>query len=236
MKTLFFFFLSIASLAGCAPQSSDFQPSVQADTTKLKGPYQYLALGDSYTIGQSVDTTQSFPYQLKLQLLSRGYLVNNPKIIATTGWTTNDLINGITQARLTQTYDFVTLLIGVNNQYQGLSQADYRTQFVQLLNSAIGFAKGNKLHVFVLSIPDYSVTPFANGLNQANIAAQINQFNYINQDESTKAGVNYLNITDISRMAATDPTLVAIDGLHPSGKMYALWDAQLAPLVVAQLK
>jgi len=236
MKTLFFFFLSIASLAGCAPQSSDFQPSVQADTTKLKGPYQYLALGDSYTIGQSVDSTQSFPYQLKLQLLSRGYLVNNPKIIATTGWTTNDLINGITQARLTQTYDFVTLLIGVNNQYQGLSQADYRTQFVQLLNSAIGFAKGNKLHVFVLSIPDYSVTPFANGLNQANIAAQINQFNSINQDESTKAGVNYLNVTDISRIAATDPTLVAIDGLHPSGKMYALWDVQLAPLVVAQLK
>lgn len=236
MKTLLFFFFSIAGLSGCAPQSADFQPSVQTDTVKLKGPYQYLALGDSYTIGQSVDTSQSFPYQLKQQLLSRGYLLNNPKIIATTGWTTADLINGITQARLTQTYDFVTLLIGVNNQYQGMSQSDYRMQFVQLLNSAISFANGNKLRVFVLSIPDYSVTPFASGLNQANIAAQIDQFNAINKDESTKAGVNYLNITDISRMAATDPSLVAVDGLHPSAKMYALWVAQLAPLIVNQLK
>ena len=117
-----------------------------------------------------------------------------------------------------------------------MSQADYRTQFIQLLNTAIGFANGNKLHVFVISIPDYSVTPFASGSNKAQIAAEIDQFNNINRDESTKAGVNYLYITDISRMAATDPTLIATDGLHPSGKMYQLWVNQLSPMVAAQLK
>jgi len=244
MRTLLLVLFSLASLAGCstrsvAPSVADTQAgstNTQTDTTKLKGAYQYLALGDSYTIGQSVSSLESFPYQLKAQLNQRGYKVTDPAIIAVTGWTTANLINAIQQANLTQKYDFVTLLIGVNNQYQGMSQADYRTQFIQLLNTAIGFANGNKLHVFVISIPDYSVTPFASGSNKAQIAAEIDQFNNINRDESTKAGVNYLYITDISRMAATDPTLIATDGLHPSGKMYQLWVNQLSPMVAAQLK
>jgi lysophospholipase L1-like esterase len=244
MKTLLIVLFSIASLASCSTKS--VEPSVAdnqsgstntpTDTTKLKGAYQYLALGDSYTIGQSVNLSESFPYQLKAQLNQRGYKVTDPTIIAVTGWTTANLINAIQQANLTQKYDFVTLLIGVNNQYQGMSQSDYRTQFVQLLNTAIGFANGNKLHVFVISIPDYSVTPFASGSNKAQIAAGIDQFNNINRDESTKAGVNYLYITDISRMATTDPSLVATDGLHPSGKMYGLWVNQLSPMVAAQFK
>lgn len=236
MKTLLLSLLSLITLVGCSQQPMAFSTPSPTDTTQLKGPYQYLALGDSYTIGQSVNQSESFPYQLKTQLYQRGYKVTDPTIIATTGWTTANLITGIQQANLSGKYDIVTLLIGVNNQYQGMSQSDYRTQFVQLLNTAIAFAKGNKLRVFVISIPDYSVTPFASGSNKAQIAAEIDQFNLINQSESTKAGVNYLYITDISRMAASDPSLITYDGLHPSGKMYGLWMDKLAPLVALQLK
>ncbi|MEO6524728.1 MAG: SGNH/GDSL hydrolase family protein [Mucilaginibacter sp.] len=203
--------------------------------TNLKGPYTYLALGDSYTIGEAVELTNSFPYQLKTSMADKGYGITTPKIIAVTGWTTGDLKNAIAQANITQKYDLVTLLIGVNNQYRGYSQADYRAEFVQLLNTAIGFANGNKLKVFVLSIPDYSVTPFAATSYKAKIANEIDQFNAINKDESLKAGVNYLDITGISRQAAFDTSLIAFDGLHPSAKMYGLWVGQLSTQVVAQL-
>ena len=207
-----------------------------ATTIQSKGQFTYLALGDSYTIGQSVTQDQSFPYQLKADLHSDNYTLLDPNIIAVTGWTTQNLINAINQANLNKKFDIVTLLIGVNNQYQGLREDDYRNDFDQLLTTAIAFANGNKKRVFVLSIPDYSVTPYAIGRNSAVIATQIAQFNSINLYESTKAGVNYLNITDISQRAATDPLLIAIDGLHPSGKMYSLWMSRLAPMVEAQLK
>jgi lysophospholipase L1-like esterase len=238
MKTLCVILFSLATIAGCSRNDMQipFDSSQQANTTTLKGPYTYLALGDSYTIGESVTQAQSFPYQLRDVMANAGYNVTPPKIIATTGWTTANLISAIQQANLTSQYDFVTLLIGVNNQYQGQSQTDYRTQFVQLLNTSIAFAGGNPKKVFVLSIPDYSVTPFAYGSNTAQTASQIDQFNYINATESTKAGVNYLDITGISRKAATDPTLIAPDGLHPSAKMYALWVAPLSAQVVGQLK
>ncbi|RKR85617.1 lysophospholipase L1-like esterase [Mucilaginibacter gracilis] len=206
-----------------------------SNTTPLKGPYTYLALGDSYTIGQSVDIKDPFPYQLQNIMAIKGFNVTTPNIIAVTGWTTGDLKNAIQQAGLNQQFDFVTLLIGVNNQYQGKSQTDYRTDFVQLLTTAIGFAGGNKQKVFVLSIPDYSVTPFAASANKAKIATEIDQFNAINSDESTKAGVNYLDITPISRQAAADASLIASDGLHPSAKMYALWVQQLSVQVAGQL-
>ncbi len=236
MKALLLVLFSVVSLASCDVRPVEFSPlATQTDSTSVKGPYTYLALGDSYTIGQSVTQAESFPYQLKAQLYQKKYNVTDPKIIAVTGWTTADLINAITQAKLTTKYDFVTLLIGVNNQYQGMSQSDYRLQFVQLLNTAISFANGNKLRVFVISIPDYSVTPFASGYDKTKIATEIDQFNAINKDESTKAGVNYLNITDISRMATTDPSLITYDGLHPSGKMYGLWMDRLSPMVAAQL-
>jgi lysophospholipase L1-like esterase len=236
MKTLLLTLFSFVILVSCSqkPLAVPDYNSI-ADTTGLKGPYTYLALGDSYTIGQSVSAAESFPYQLKTQLYNRKYIVTDPNIIAVTGWTTADLINAIQQARLTTKYDIVTLLIGVNNQYQGLGQSDYRTQFVQLLNTAINLANSNKLHVYVISIPDYSVTPFASGSNKAKIALEIDQFNAINKDESAKAGVNYVDITDISRMAAADPSLITYDGLHPSGKMYEQWIDRLVPIVAATL-
>lgn len=241
MKTAFLILFGITGLLSCSKSQTDtlqtFTP-ITDTTTKVtnKNTLQYLTLGDSYTIGQSVDPALSFPYQLKSRLMAQGYTLADPKIIAVTGWTTTDLINAIAQANLTQKYDFVTLLIGVNNQYQGKSQAQYRTEFIQLLNTAIAFTGGNKKRVFVLSIPDYSVTPFAQNSDKAKIASEIDQFNAINLYESNNAGVNYLNITGISRQAATDPTLIATDGLHPSAIMYGLWVTGLTPMIVNNLK
>jgi lysophospholipase L1-like esterase len=190
--------LSITTFSACTKKAPESNASALT----------YLALGDSYTIGESVAQDQSFPYQLTAQLNAQTK-VNAPDIIAVTGWTTNNLINGINNSGLTNnTYDFVTLLIGVNDQYQGLSQDSYKTRFVTLLNTAIKFAKGNKTRVFVISIPDYSVTPYAAGSNTAQIATEIDQFNAINKTESDKVGVHYVNITDISRQAVSDPTSI----------------------------
>ena len=237
MKGTFIILLALTTLIGCNRQAMDIKQTPEQSAsipTDLKGPYTYLALGDSYTIGESVELANSFPYQLKNSMGSKGYSITTPKIIAVTGWTTGDLKSAIAQANLTQKYDVVTLLIGVNNQYRGYSQTDYHTEFVQLLNTAISFANGDKLKVFVLSIPDYSVTPFAATSDKTKIASEIDQFNAINKDESTKAGVNYLDITGISRQAAFDATLIAFDGLHPSAKMYGLWVGQLSTQVATQ--
>jgi len=233
MKALQIILIAITAIIGCTKNSQ----TATATTTNMdtKDSLTYLALGDSYTIGESVAADQSYPYQLTASLKASGLHIATPTIIATTGWTADNLINAIASSNIHgRAYDFVTLLIGVNDQYQGLSQSNYRTRFVQLLNTAIGFAKGDTSRVFVLSIPDWGVTPFANG-QDAVIGPQIDQFNAINKEESLKAGVHYLDITPISRQAANDPSLVAPDGLHPSGRMYALWVAQLAPTVGARL-
>lgn len=194
----------------------------------------YLALGDSYTIGQSVSAQESFPYQLTSQL--PGHKITEPIIIAKTGWTTGQLIDAIAASSINgNTYNIVTLLIGVNDQYGGGSQTDYRAKFIQVLNTAIKFAGSNKNHVFVLSIPDYGVTPFANG-DEARIGPEIDQFNNINREESTKAGVNYTDITGISKQAANNPSLLADDGLHPSAAMYLMWVEQLRISVLNAFK
>ncbi|PWK75284.1 lysophospholipase L1-like esterase [Mucilaginibacter oryzae] len=181
----------------------------------------YLALGDSYTIGEDVPHDQNFPNLLAQQGYSIKILA--PTIIARTGWTTDELIEAINQSEVkNKTYDMVTLLIGVNDQYRGMSQDNYRGKFQQLLHTAIKFAGGNHSHVFVLSIPDYGVTPYANGRGDT-ISPQIDQFNAINAAISTENHVNYIDITGISRLAANDLTLLASDGLHPSPKMYQMW-------------
>lgn len=195
----------------------------------------YLALGDSYTIGESVPAGQSFPYQLVNELNKQKHILNNPEIIATTGWTTGELIDAILQSDISdKKYDFVTLLIGVNDQYQGLSKENYKIKFQQVLNMAIKLEGGNKKHVFVLSIPDYGVTPFGKE-NEATISSQIDEFNVISKQISNTAGVNYLDITPISKLAKIDPGMVADDGLHPSAKMYREWVKLLAPVVIAEL-
>jgi len=239
MKIFCSIILTIAAISGCAKKQATIPHVVMTpkDTTKTiaADSLNYLALGDSYTIGEAVPDTQSFPYQLAAQLNTQKLAVKKPTIIATTGWTTDNLIAAIANSRLAgKKYDFVTLLIGVNDQFQGLSQDNYKVKFQQVLNTAIDFVDGNKAHVFVLSIPDYGVTPFAGG-NDSVIGPQIDQFNAINKSISLATGVNYLDITGISRQAAADLTLIANDGLHPSGKMYGLWVQRLVPLITTSL-
>jgi lysophospholipase L1-like esterase len=246
MKTTSLFLWILTALVGCKTNPMDETPKATAiaatpapiqpvpnnDTTTVS----YLALGDSYTIGESVPPDEAFPGQLTAGLYRMGYKVSAPKIIAQTGWTTSELISAINRAALTQKFKIVTLLIGVNNQYRNLDINTYRTEFLQLLNTALAYANGDKAHVFVLSIPDWGVTPFAEGRNRAQIAAQIDQYNAINKEITLGAGISYIDITPISRSVANDASLIAGDGLHPSGKMYGLWVEKLLPEVLKVFK
>ena len=194
-----------------------------ASCTSMTEPRRYLALGDSYTIGEAVAESERFPVQLARELG-----IAEPAIIAKTGWTTDELSAALDTVRLAGPFDLVTLLIGVNNQYRGRSAEEYRTEFAGLLDRAIGFAGGDPKKVIVVSIPDWGVTPFAEGRDRVKIAAEIDQFNAINREEAARAGAKWVDITPISR--GNDPALVAADGLHPSGKQYTEWVKRIAPL------
>jgi lysophospholipase L1-like esterase len=201
------------------------------------GTKRLLALGDSYTIGQSVPAYECFPNQALDLLKAAGANMEYPaEIIAQTGWTTQNLLSAITNAntQLTPPYDLVTLLIGVNNQYQYLDTAQYRTQFIQCLNKAIEYSGNRKQRVFVLSIPDYCATPFGAN-NAAQIGLEIDRFNAINKQVCLQMSVNYTDITpsSSSRLASTTANLVATDGLHPSGLEYAKWAAMLKEKMLA---
>ncbi len=195
---------------------------------------RYLALGDSYTIGESVEATERFPNQLA-DFLKAGGMQTEVTIIAKTGWTTNELWDGIQASEINPPYDLVSLLIGVNNQYRGYDINEYREQFVFLLNKSIEYAGGNPKRVIVLSIPDWGVTPFAHGQGGERIARDIDAFNAANRAETEKAGAQYINITPISREVAHDVTLIAGDGLHPSGKMYLEWAKLVYPAALEAL-
>lgn len=185
--------------------------------------HTYLALGDSYTIGESVTQEESFPYQL-VHLMSADGVSVKPTVIAQTGWTTDELDAAIDLAAISDKFELVTLLIGVNNQYRGWSLENYALEFAALLQRAIGFS-GSSDSVIVLSIPDWGVTPFgkASGKDIAVVSQEINQFNRINREIAERSKVYYADITPISRDAANIESLNASDGLHPSGRMYALW-------------
>jgi lysophospholipase L1-like esterase len=207
---------------------------------------RYLALGDSYTIGESVDVAERWPNQLA------GLIEASPQftksigrtergrveltIIARTGWTTDELWGGVQARKIAPPYDVVSLLIGVNNQYRGLDIEEYRAQFVFLLDKSIEYAGGDVDRVFVLSIPDWGVTPFAAGRDSGQIALEIDRFNAVNREETERVGAHYVDITPISREAVNDPSLTAVDGLHPSGKMYAEWAELALPVVLEILK
>jgi lysophospholipase L1-like esterase len=212
-------------MTGSNPDSAT--PVGQRDTSVLS----YLALGDSYTIGESVAVSDRYPVQTVKMLQTDHFGYTDPDIIATTGWTTANLLTAVQNTKFTHPYRVVTLLIGVNNQFQGRSTTEYAQQFTELAERSITLAGGNPSHVIVLSIPDYSVTPFARGLNTALIAAQIDTFNAINKQVSQTYKLQYLDITGESRKAATDPTLLASDGLHFSGKEYGIWAGLLEPLI-----
>jgi len=203
--------------------------------TEPKKAYSYLALGDSYTIGQSVLPSENFPNQTVQLLNQQNYNFKSPEILATTGWTTDELQNNINSHTFTPPYDFVSLLIGVNNQYRGRSVENYKPEFESLLKQAIQFAGGNANRVIVVSIPDWGVTPFANGRDRAQIAKEIDDYNAANKYISVIYKVNYVDITPGSREAATDLTLVAGDGLHPSAKEYAKWAQKVFAAIKQQL-
>jgi lysophospholipase L1-like esterase len=205
-------------------------------TDMAHSTYNYLALGDSYTIGESVLPAENFPNQT-IQLVKKGgYDFKPPEIIAKTGWTTDELQTAINNHEFHSPYDFVTLLIGVNNQYRGRTVENYKPEFENLLNQAIQFAGGKKDHVIVLSIPDWGATPFANGRDRIQIAREIDEYNAANKLISEKYKVSYIDITPGTREAATDPSLLAADGLHPSAKEYSRWAAKLAVVLKSQLQ
>jgi lysophospholipase L1-like esterase len=197
---------------------------------------QLLALGDSYTIGESVPEAERWPVQLVAMLSKRGFALDPPQIIARTGWTTDELSAAIAERSPGGTYQLVTLLIGVNNQYRGRDSENYREEFRALLNQAIAFADRRAERVIVLSIPDWGVTPTAEGRDRAKIAEEIDHFNRINWEETSRAGARYVDVTPISRRAAREPRLVADDGLHPSGEMYRLWTEKVLPEAISALR
>ena len=199
---------------------------------QVESPVRFLALGDSYTIGQGVSTSSRWPVQLLDSLQARGYSTDTLAIIATTGWRTDQLLNAIAGKQLAQKqFNMVSLLIGVNNQYQNRPLAQYRPELEALIDSALRYVGGQTQRVFVLSIPDYAYTPFGQQGNPFAISQQIDVYNTIKRDVCDSLGIAYFNITDISRQGLTDPTLVATDQLHPSGRQYGLWVQRLMAYV-----
>ncbi|HVM88320.1 MAG TPA: SGNH/GDSL hydrolase family protein [Puia sp.] len=197
--------------------------------TQKESTSTYLALGDSYTIGESLPASERYPEQAVSLLNNAGFRFLQPEIVATTGWTTADLQKAINNYHFKKSnYDIVSLLIGVNNQYRGRSPAEYQEEFTQLIQKSIALTRNRPSHVIVLSIPDYSVTPFAKGSNVRLVASGIDSFNVINKQIAESYRVAYIDITGESRKAATDSTLISTDHLHYSGKEYAIWAAMLA--------
>lgn len=213
-------------------QQEDAVVSTEDTTKTMTGELTFLALGDSYTIGERVAEEERWPVQLVERL--NGEMSKKlwpPHIIARTGWTTNELQAGINNADLNPPYDLVSLLIGVNNQYRGYSVDQYKKEFTELLEQAIQFAGDNPEQVFVVSIPDYGVTPFAEAqnLDKEKIEKEIDNYNDIAKKIAGEYQIEYFDITSISRKAENEPSLIAKDGLHPSGKMYKEWVELILP-------
>lgn len=195
----------------------------------------YLALGDSYTIGEAVAAHERWPAVLVQRLRHGGMPIDEPQIVAVTGWTTDELAQGMDAAALLPPYGLVTLQIGVNNQYRGRPADDYREQFAGLLDRAIALAGGRAARVVVASIPDWGVTRFAReqGRDRARVAAELDAYNALARAETERAGARFVDITGISR---EHPGLLADDGLHPSAGQYALWVEAIEPAVRAALR
>lgn len=234
------FLLSCSSDEITAENNIKPVPVTPPNTAPIAGSVSYLALGDSYTIGQSVCETCNYPEQLKTSLNAIYPQTSfSLKIIATTGWTTSNLLSAINTQNPKSNYDLVTLLIGVNNQYQGRDFSLYEKEFPELLNKAIELAKGDAKNVIVLSIPDYAYTPFGVSMMQGQtgkISSEINQYNSFAENYCKTKSVVFVNITDITRQGLNNPSLVAKDALHPSEYAYKLFVEKLLPTVKTVLQ
>ncbi len=214
MKKSLLFILALGFLSGC---------SAQKKSENLSDTLRYLALGDSYTIGESVPGEANFPHQLVKLAEEKNVHFEKPEIIAKTGWRTDQLLKAVAGAKLKySSYDLVTLLIGVNDEYQGRTIRQYEEQFRSAIQKTIELTGNNPEKVWVFSIPDYGYTPFGS-MNKNSVSARIDAFNKINEKIAKEYKVNYLNITEISRNGLKETNLVADDGLHPSAEMYQLW-------------
>ena len=197
----------------------------------------YLALGDSYTIGEGVDESGRWPVQLAAALRASGIAIGDPRIIATTGWTTDELSSAMDAAEPLGDWGFVSLLIGVNNQYRGRDVDDYLGEFARMLQRAIALAEGNAKRVLVLSIPDWGVTPFAfaSGRDRQAIADDLDAYNAAARELCEAHGVAFVDITGISRDGGGEPVMLADDGLHPSAEQYARWADAALPVATGLL-
>ena len=242
MRKLVILFLSTLFIViGCSSESitdeviyNPVKEDIKSDSIGLNSYYKILSLGDSYTIGQSVCDTCSFPEQLKQKILGDFFEVKNIdlKIVAKTGWRTTSLINSLESQEINENYDFVTLLIGVNNQFQGASFEVYEREFPELVNKAIRYANSNANHVVVLSIPDYTYTPYGSNFSASEEIATYNKFA---KDYCIENGITFLNITDITEQGLEHPELVASDGLHPSALAYEKFVKRLLPLFIEKM-
>jgi lysophospholipase L1-like esterase len=206
------------------------QTAVMGQYVRVENQIQMLALGDSYTIGQSVEVDERWPHQFMHQLRLQGVEGSHPDYIATTGWTTGDLLNGIEKdLNSNKDYHLVSVLIGVNNQYQGRPIENYEPDLRKILDKALEIVRQDSTRVFILSIPDYAYTPFGGG--NENISREIDAYNEIKLKVSREYGITWINITPISRGGLNRPSLVAYDGLHPSAEQYAMWVQEIMPRV-----
>lgn len=196
-----------------------------------KHHFTYLALGDSYTVGESVPLYESFPYQTVQLLRKAGLLCHAPEMIAKTGWTSFELAEHILHIRLNESYDFVTLLIGVNNQYRNLSVDEFKTDFEFLLRKAVHLSGEHPENVIVLSIPDWGATPFAAKKDGKKISSEIDAFNAICEYAAKQYKTHFINITEETRKANKDNSFLANDKLHYSAKMHTLWANKVVGLI-----
>ena len=228
--------LITVTMIGCARDQDLAMKTPPASSSKDQNQkpaasVRFLALGDSYTIGTSIAESERWPLQLAELLRKDGFKLEAPTIIARTGWTSGELLAGINSARPKGVFEVVSLQIGVNNQYRGLDEQQYVRELDELIDLAIEFAGGDPSRVVVLSIPDWGVTSFAADRDGAGIAREIERFNKLKHDRTHRHGCHFVDVTPLSREAADDPSLLASDGLHPSGKMYAHWCELALPTV-----
>ena len=196
-----------------------------------KNTSKFLALGDSYTIGQSVEINERWPVQFLKELKTSTSAIDTLQIIAQTGWRVDQLNEVMNNSDLEAPYGLVSLLIGVNNQYQGQKANSFKPEFIEILERSLKLVDNRKERLFVVSIPDWGASPYGATLNRTQISKEIDEFNSVLKEESEKRGIRYFNITTISRRALTDNSLIASDRLHPSGKMYKLWVDKIIPVI-----